>query len=354
MIRTINYSGFSERLHKNAMKADTPIDGIIELTRHCNLGCAHCYIKDNSRRGELRYNEICRIIDEITSAGCLWLLITGGEPLVREDFYDIYRYAKGKGLIITLFTNGTLVTKDTAVFLKRWPPFSVEVTLYGATRETYEAFTGMEGSYNACMEGIGWLLRYNIPLSLKTMVTTINKDEIPEMRRLAESLGVSFRYDPTLNPGLDGSKAPYDVRITPEEVVEFDRTDGDRTREWKRLYERFNEPASTEYIFNCGAGRGGFHITSEGRLWLCSLVPEPDWDLRNNSFIDGYKLFEGIRKKRIKGKKSCAGCKYIIFCNSCPGISMLEGNRDGEMPVRYYCEVAHRRAEYVKQVVSDP
>lgn len=352
MIKSIEYSEFSLKFHETALRNDIPLDGAIELTSRCNLVCKHCYIRDNTGNEELTFEETCRIIDEITDAGCLWLLLTGGEPLLRQDFNEIYIYAKKKGLIITLFTNGALIDESIAALLKKLPPFSVEVTLYGATKETYECFTGVNGSYDACINGIRLLIEHKIPLELKTMVTTINKHDLAGMKKFANSLGLRFRYDPTLNPRLDGSKSPYDIRITPNEIVELDITDKDRLRAWLDLYREFDNPASGEYLFNCGAGRSSFHITSDGRLRVCELVPEPDFDLKNNRFMDGYRMFGIIGARKLKGRNTCARCNYIVFCNNCPGISMLEGDKSGESPVDYHCEVSRKRAEYIKGKVT--
>src|ERR1035437_1714272 len=102
-----------------------------------DLAAKHC---------ELTYEEHCRILDEVAEAGCLWLLFTGGEIFARKDFLEIYTYAKKQGFLITLFTNGNLITPQIADYLVEWRPFSIEITLYGATRETYEALTGVRGS----------------------------------------------------------------------------------------------------------------------------------------------------------------------------------------------------------------
>ncbi len=352
MIKEIKYSEFSLKLHDNAERNNIPLDGAIALTSHCNLNCRHCYIRDNSVKDELTLKEIHRIIDEITDAGCLYLLMTGGEPLLRDDFGDIYTYARKKGLIISLFTNGTLVNEETALLLKKFKPFSVEITLYGATPETYESFTGVRGSYDLCINGIKRLLEHKIPLSLKTMVTTINKHEVAEMKDFTESLGLEFRYGLPILPHINGSTSPYDVRLSPDEFIKLDFNDKDRSREWSELYEKFNTPASSEYLFNCGAGRNCFNITSQGRLRICDIVPEPDYCLRNNNFIDGYRMFGPIRARKLKGATKCAGCEHATFCDSCPGISLLEGNKGGECPVNYHCEVAHKRVEHLKEEVN--
>ncbi len=121
------YGEFSERLHQKAASLHIPVSGSLEVTQRCNLRCMHCYIPLSKRKGprkvELSISEIQHILDEIKEAGCLWLLLTGGEPLLRTDFLDIYKFAKHKGFLLTLFTNGTLLTPRIADVLCEWRPF---------------------------------------------------------------------------------------------------------------------------------------------------------------------------------------------------------------------------------------
>ena len=145
-IPEIQYSDFSKRLHEKVAGQRIPINGSLELTFRCNLRCVHCYAAHGHQgipgKQELTFAEICGILDQIVDEGCLWLLLTGGEPLLRPDFLDIYTYAKRKGLLVTLFTNGTLITPRIADYLADWRPLKVEITLYGRTQETYEARKG--------------------------------------------------------------------------------------------------------------------------------------------------------------------------------------------------------------------
>ena len=167
------------------------MNGTIEVTHRCPLECAHCYnnlpVGDaDARRRELSTDELRRIIDEIAEAGGLWLLFTGGEIFARQDFLEIYTHAKQRGLLITLFTNGTQITTAIADYLVEWPPFSIEITLYGRTRETYERLTRVPGSFDRCMRGIRLLKERGLPLKLKTVAVTINRHEISDMQRFAE------------------------------------------------------------------------------------------------------------------------------------------------------------------------
>ena len=140
-IPSIEYGEFSKRIHEKSIDSRMPVVGTFDITSRCNLKCIHCYINGTCSGNELTYQEICDILDQIADEGCLWLVITGGEPLMRPDFMDIYRYAKNKGIFVTLFTNGTLITPEIADFLAEFPPFAIEISLYGMSSISYEKVT---------------------------------------------------------------------------------------------------------------------------------------------------------------------------------------------------------------------
>jgi radical SAM protein with 4Fe4S-binding SPASM domain len=303
-----------------------------------------------ARLNDLTYEEHCRILDEIAEAGCLWLLYTGGEIFVRKDFLDIYTYAKKKGLLITLFTNGTLITPRIADHLAKWRPFSVEITLYGRTKETYEAVTRIPGSFEKCMHGIRLLMKRNLPLKLKTMAITINKHEICEMKRFAEEdLGLEFRFDAMINPRIDCSQNPLKVRLSPEEIIEVDLQDPKRITEWKKFAEKFNGPVHSpqdcDKLYHCGAGVGSFAIGPTGRLTICLISSGESWDLRKGSFRAGWEDFLlKMRQKKVTRPTKCVACEIKAMCGMCPANGELE-NRDPEEPVDFLCQVAHLRAK---------
>jgi len=346
----ITYGDFGKRIYASLVAKRTPINGSIELTFRCNLHCAHCYCnlplndKDAVEK-ELKTEEILGILDQIAEAGCLWLLITGGEPLVREDFLDIYTYAKKKGFIITLFTNGTLLTPEIADYLTEWAPFSVEITLYGTTRETYERVTRIRDSFERCMRGIRLLLERRVPLGLKTVVTTLNRDELWQIKGYAEKVGVDFRFDPLVNPRLDGTKDPCSLRISPEEIVELDVVDKKRAREWQRLCNEDRGVIKADRLYTCGAGINMFHVDPYGRLSVCEMSRFHSYNLRYGSFRDGW--YHSIPKSlglAPKGRYRCGECDLITLCNQCPGWAWLE-NGDLQTPVEYLCRLAHLRTK---------
>jgi len=334
-----------------------PVEVSIEVTRRCPLECLHCYnnlpMGDvEARRQELTFEEHCRLLDELVQMGCLWILYTGGEIFARKDFLEIYTEAKKRGFLITLFTNGTLITERVADHLAQYPPFAIEITLYGATRRTYEALTGIPGSYDRCMKGIRLLKERNLPLKLKTVPTTVNQHEVLEMKRLAEEeLGVEFKFDPLVNPRIDCSQSPLNVRLTPEEVVTLDFRDPTRRAEYQKMAEGeiFNvpeKPADGEAPkkYTCGAGQNGCAIDPQGFMTICVLSHQDGYNLREGGFRDGWegKLAE-LRNTPRTRQTICTDCQIQSLCSMCPANGELE-NGDAESPVEFLCQVAHLRA----------
>ena len=347
------YGDWSLEVHHRLSGKRVPIGGSLELTQRCNNRCIHCYNNlaagdKAALKNELALDEHCRIIDEIAGFGCLWLLLTGGEILLRKDFLDIYTYARQKGLLITLFTNGTLITTDIADYLAQLPPFSIEITLYGKTAKTYESITGIPGSYDRCLNGIRLLMERSLPLKLKTMAIAQNKHEIFDMKRFAEKeLGLDFKFDAMVNPRRDCSQTPLEVRLSPREIVALDLEDPDRVAEWKQFAARFNrpvlDPEKVDKLYKCGGGFQSFAIDPFGRLAACVLSGDT-YDLRQGSFKEGWeKHLFSLGQKKITHRTKCSDCQIRSMCGVCPANSELEC-RDAEAPVDFLCEVAHLRA----------
>jgi radical SAM protein with 4Fe4S-binding SPASM domain len=348
------YQEFSARLHRKVVAERVPANGTIEVTWRCPLACVHCYNNlplgdQTARRGELTREEHFSIVDQIVEAGCLWLLYTGGEPFARPDFLDIYTQAKRRGLLVTIFTNGTLITEKVADYLAEWRPFAIEITLYGRTRETYERVTRVRGSYDRCMRGIQLLLERRLPLKLKTMALRANRHEIWEMQRFAEDeLGVEFKFDAMINPRIDCSASPLATRLTPDEVAAFDLLDPRRTSEWQSFCERFNGPVlageRADDLYHCGGGIGSFAIDPEGRMSLCVLSRRDTFDLRTGTFREGWdECVRTVRSRKITRLTKCVACEIKAMCGMCPANGELEAG-DPETPVDFLCHVAHLRA----------
>jgi radical SAM protein with 4Fe4S-binding SPASM domain len=355
MIETQTYSDFSRVVHEEVNPHRIPVNGTIEITNRCPLECAHCYnnlpMSDaGARRRELTTAEHKRVLDELADLGCLWLCYTGGEIFARADFLEIYRYAKEKGFFLTLFTNGTLITEHVADVLAAYPPFAIEITLYGRTKATYESLTGIPGSFERCLRGIRLLLERGLPLKLKTVALTINKHEIRSMQQFAAELGVEFKFDPMINPRIDCSSSPLAVRLTPADVVGLDLDDPERVSEWRRLAIDCAPPLPTDgearLLYECGGGVNSFAIDPYGDMTICVLSHRDKYNVRDGSIQDGWDHFlYGVRSKRTQRITKCTTCALKSLCGSCAATNELENDGDPEAPVDFLCRTAHLRAE---------
>ena len=348
----LKYSDFSAQLVGRGANRNLPLAGGIELTARCNLRCVHCYVNlPLSAEGDLPTPIIERILGEMADAGCLWLLITGGEPLVREDFTRLYTLAKNKGFLVTLFTNATLLTPDHARLLEELRPFKVEVTLYGATEETYERVTRVRGSYRRCMEGIERLAATKVPLCLKTMAMTLNAHEVFGVEELANRYGATFRFDPMIMGRLDGQEGPRRVRMSPAQALEVDLSDPRRVQEWVKARDKFYGPPKDDgLLFQCGAGLNNFYVDAQGGLLLCPVTRSWRYDLVAGGFGEGWQKAMSARRQRRRTRPSpCSDCHLVSLCGQCPGWGETE-HGDPEARVEHLCRVAHLRAEFLEKI----
>ncbi|HEY7818292.1 MAG TPA: radical SAM protein, partial [Vicinamibacteria bacterium] len=303
----------------------------------------HCYRDGEWPSGLLDTREIGSILDQIAEAGTIWLLLTGGEIFLRPDFFEIYDHARRLGLLVTLFTNGTMMTERIADRLQEQPPNSVEITLYGFTRKTYEAVTGIEGSHEKCYRGVELLLERGVPLKLKTIAMRTNQHEVLDMARFAESRGVAFKFDTMINPNFDRSLVPCNVRLTPEEVVDLEFS----FPGWEEDFRRYAEPRigfRSNKIFPCGAGSRTFHVDPYGNMKMCILLRQPEFSLREMSFREIWnEKFPAVWSRLRDSDHQCNSCGLVSVCGKCAAWSQLEKG-DMEARVEWSCEVGHRRA----------
>jgi radical SAM protein with 4Fe4S-binding SPASM domain len=353
----LSYGEFSADLHEKQAGKRVPMQVSIEVTRRCPLECQHCYNNlpmgdQEARKREMTTEEHFKMLDELVEMGCFWLLYTGGEIFARKDFLEIYTYAKKKGFLITLFTNGTMITEKIADYLLEWPPFAIEITLYGRTRETYEALTMIPGSYDRCLRGIKLLKERNLPLKLKTVATSINKHEIMEMQRFAEGeLGVEFKIDGQINPRIDCSQSPLAVRLTPEEVVALDMSVPKNVSEYRRLAKRDSENppnlGRSDSVYFCGGGVNSCAINPYGEMGICVISQMETFDVRRSGVEEVWnKSLKEMRERKRSRLTKCIECRIQSLCGMCPANGEMESG-DRESPVEFLCNVAHLRAAVI-------
>jgi radical SAM protein with 4Fe4S-binding SPASM domain len=349
------FAELANRWRVEAAGRRSPIMGSVELTNSCNLSCRHCYIVDHcgceDPRRELTLSRWERIFDQLSEAGCLWLGISGGEPLVHPEFSDIYRAARERGFLVTLLTNGTLITQRVATELGGLPPYAVEVTIYGASAETYERVTGHAWAYAACLAGVGRLLEQDIQVVLKSTLSRMNVEDLDQMRGIAERLGLPFRFDGLLNSRLDGSRLGQQIALEPSELVSLEFARDDVVEAWTvRAAQQRRAAASRTEVLDCGAAQNSFHIDWAGRLMPCVMLRVPAIDLQRTPFADGWhSALAEVAGESIARDAECLGCSLAPVCSHCAGFGAIEAG-DPQASVDYLCRLAQERCERLEEL----
>lgn len=341
-----------------------PLAFDLEVTARCNNNCRHCYIclppgDSQAKMKELSLDEIRCLADEAVSIGALWCDITGGEPLLRDDFSEIYLDLKRNGLLVSLLTNATMIDDEHIDLFKRYPPRDIEVSVYGVTEETYERVTGKPGSYKAFMHGLSLLLDNGIKVRLKTMALRSNFGELPRIAQFCrERTQDYFRFDPLLHLRLDRNPARNEMieseRLKPSEIVAIEKADPERFHALQECGDKLINAElcnnTCDHLFHCGTGMGSFVLGYDGNFRLCLSLNHPEcvYDLRTGNLADAWQNFvPKVREMRSQSKKfleTCRACPIINLCLWCPAHADLEHDAlDAYVP--YFCEVANARAE---------
>jgi radical SAM protein with 4Fe4S-binding SPASM domain len=342
----------------------TPLSFDIEITARCNNDCRHCDINlpmddHTTRARELSPAEIEDIASQAVRLGAVWCLITGGEPLLRPDFAEIYLMLKRRGLLVSVFTNATLVTGSHVELFKKYPPRDMEVTVYGVTRATYERVTRKPGSFDRFMRGLGLLLDAGARVRLKAMAIQSNIDEQAAIASFCRThTSDHFRFDPQLHLRFDGNpERNNDIRgerLTPEQIIALERADERRMAalrtECGKRVELPGHPGGSDRLLHCSAGTGSFNVSFDGMFRLCASLwgPETVYDLRQGSLAEAWRDFvPRVRARHSTHQENlstCRICPLVNLCLWCPAHAHLEtGDLEGSTP--YFCAVAHARAQ---------
>jgi radical SAM protein with 4Fe4S-binding SPASM domain len=351
-------------------KRRVPFSFDIELTARCNNACGHCYINLpagdlEAQKKELSLEQIGDIADQAMGLGSLWCLLTGGEPLLRADFEEIYRLLRTKGLLVSVYTNACLLNDAHIALFKKHPPRHIEVTVYGVTAETYERVSRCPGSYAAFRRGLDLLLRSGIPVRLKAMALRSNVGELPAIaafcRRHTKDY---FRFDPLLNLRYDGDEARNAIirseRLPAHEISALEQADGERSAAMKKQYDELifpaADPSDCRHLFRCGIGADSFVVSWEGRFLACSGLRHPECvaDLKTTSLAEAWNSLvpklQKLTSSSAEYLEKCHACPIVNLCLWCPASAFLEtGRLDGWSDS--FCRVARARADALRDAM---
>jgi len=266
---------------------------------------------------------------------------------------------KSKGLLVSVFTNACLITEEHIKLFRDYPPRDIEITVYGATEETYERVTRIPGSYAAFSRGLALLLAGGIKVDLKTMALRSNVDELSAIADFCrERTKNFFRFDPILQLRFDGNAERNEEiraeRLSAEEIIAIDESDPKRSA---ALEKRCSTPEVaipsqelTDRLFQCGAGGDSFAVSYNGLFRLCPSLWQRDclYDLRRGTLAEAWFDFtprvRAVTSDNPEFLETCRLCPLMNQCQWCPAHAHLECGRMDER-CDYFCRVAHARAE---------
>jgi MoaA/NifB/PqqE/SkfB family radical SAM enzyme len=342
----------ARRLVDQVKRERIPFAGGIELTHRCNLACVHCYVNlpaadREAKRREMSLAELERVLDELADLGTVKLTFTGGEPLVRSDFAEIYRHAHRKGFVLAVYTNATLITRRIADLWREHPPAYIEITQYGFSSDVYDRVVDAgAGQHERFARGVDLLLAAGVRVSMKSVALRRNAHEIEAMASWARGRGMPFRFDAIISPRIDGGRGPLSERLSPAEVARLEASSVPSTAFADYCASRVGAAPSDDSLYQCGAGLGTFLIDPYGRLHVCELSRRPGWDVVTHGFTRGwYEEIPRLREARRASGAACGSCAGHDLCSNCVGMAELEGLplEDGHP---YLCEVTDERARH--------
>lgn len=350
---SLPYGPLVRELFRRAAAQRQPVNGTFELTERCNLHCRMCYVSqspgDAARHAkELSASAWLEIAHQAIDNGMVFLLLTGGEVFLRPDFFEIYTPLTRLGLILTLFTNGTLITESIAARLAQAPPSRTEITLYGATAATYEAVTGVPGSYARCCAGIEAMVKHRVPLGLKSTLTRSNVGELEAMRQMAHAWGLPFSAGWLLSKRRDCARSEVeDCRLSAAECVELEATDRASADEWTEAALR-ESSLGNDNNFHCIAGKVAFVVNPHGEINPCPYLTRTAARPLEIGFRAAWEQVQRFVDEAPPLAPLCLACDARGYCGRCPAWSAIETNTLTE-PVPYLCEIAFTRKERYAQ-----
>lgn len=328
-----------EEIYRKAVEAGRLLSVHLEVTRHCNLSCSHCYVTP-CENAEMSGAELRAALDKLADAGALFLTLTGGEPLTREDFFEAAEYARRLNFSVRVFTNGTLVDERAADRLAGLSPFEVGVSVYGVRAETHDGITGTPGSFDATMKGIGLLRERGVRVTVKSVIMKPNFGEYGELIDYARGVGARYVFDATVFPRDDGGRGPLELRIG-EAELEAVMSDarfqpGGGSEAASRLDKVCRGPVCDLNFVSVG-------ISPEGDVYPCLQLRRKAGNILKDEISEIRATMSHIIHKLTSDKlKECYNCTYWDACTRCAGLALLE---DGDAAGRseWACGMARIR-----------
>lgn len=344
-----------------ASAAQRPITGTLELLPICNMNCDMCYIRlsrtEMEKKGRMRTaDEWISMGEEMERAGVLFLLLTGGEPLLFPDFRRLYLSLRERGIILTVNTNGTLIDADWAAFFGENKPRRINITLYGADDRAYETLCHYPGGFEKTVQGIRLLKERGVDVKINGSVTKSNRNDMEKIYAIGRELGAPVHMDTYMLPGIHERKLPFEAqsRLEPEEAAaaEMEMLRNEMNPEDLRMYvqQMLLQIKKEGNVYSegitCMAGNCSFAVNWQGEMRPCVTLEEPSVPVFETGFESAWQqISEKVKAYRVNEK--CRQCRLRPVCKTCVASARLEtGEYDG-LP-EYLCRYVRKYIRLLK------
>ena len=362
-------SDITDRLYEKAGKMRIPLTGAFELLPLCNLRCKMCYVrKDNDeakKQGGILPGQFwVDCAKAATDKGLLYPLLTGGEPLLHPDFFDIYSKMLNMGLLISINTNGTLIDRKTSEYFEKHKPRRINLTLYGASEDSYYRCCGDGAAFEKVIRGIEFLKGKRVPVKFNASITEDNIDELEEIMNLSEKYDSPIQVATYMFPPMrrDESMVGTNNRLSPDMAgyakVKADFLRGD-IEAFKRHALAFSNFSPIREIQNagvvsekmtCRGGKCSFWIDWKGNLSNCGMYMNSCVSLADKGFSEAWDMT--VQKTdSLEYSSHCGKCPNKSLCHSCIAMVHNEcGNTHGRPD--YLCRMNEAAARYYQDYMS--
>jgi AdoMet-dependent heme synthase len=330
-------------MNQKAMDLGIPLSVHFDITYRCNERCVHCYL-DHDDLGEMTTAEIEDVLDQLADAGVFFLALSGGEVLMRRDFFDIVEHARRRLFNVKIKTNGVMIREPEARRLRQLGVEQVQISVYSHRPEVHDGITKLPGSLRRTIEAIRFLKLQGLKVSMANVLMTANLFDNQGVMSLAKDLGVSYTLDPTITPKIDGNTAVLALRAPAAELRRVFRNE-----ELVGNVAEFCAPpaAPDEDVMDgypCSAGHTSCYISPYGDVFPCVQFPLPSGNLRREKFVEIWRhssALKEVRSIRARDLTTCSTCSHVGSCSRCPGLAYMEGNMRG--PSSADCEKSFQR-----------
>lgn len=342
-------------LHDKGAREGIPVSGTFELTQRCNFNCGMCYVHDCKQKTDpLSADDWLNLAQQAKDAGTVFLLLTGGEPLFRDDFEKIYTALAKMGFLISINTNGSLLERYTKLF-DELPPTRINVSLYGADNDAYGRLCRND-AFDKVMDSVKRMKELGISMRFNTVFTPENISEYKKIADISKEMSIPLKPTTYTYPSVRIGSGNKDSRFTPEEAAEYisliDEYRLDKDFYLGRAKKMLLLPKGpAENKVRCRAGKSSYWITADGIMRPCGMMPEPD----AGPFEDGFeKAWQDIKAatEEIRTPEECLTCKYSGVCNVCAAMCKAETGDFGKTPT-YICRMTKHLFTLAERSVCD-